>query len=68
MAEGDLEKLAHRVLLAGGDDVVVRLVLLQHPPHGLDVVAGEAPVALRVEVAQVELVLQPDLDAPRRRG
>ncbi len=48
-------ELAHRVRLAGGDDVVVRLVLLEHQPHRLDVVAGVAPVALRVEVAEVEL-------------
>ena len=37
--------------LAGGDDVVVGLVLLEHQPHGPDVVAGESPVALGVEVA-----------------
>ena len=33
--------------------------LLQHQPHRLDVVAGEAPVAARVEVAEVELLLEP---------
>ncbi len=49
--------------LPGGDDVVLGLVLLEHQPHGLDVVAGEAPVALGVEVAQVELVLEAELDA-----
>ena len=32
-------------------------------PHGLDVVRGMSPVALRVEVAEVELLLQPVLDA-----
>ena len=36
--EGDLAQLAHGVRLAGGDDVVVGLVLLEHEPHGLDVV------------------------------
>ena len=50
--EGDLHQLAHRVALAGRDDVVVGLVLLQHQPHRAHVVAGEAPVALRVEVAE----------------
>ena len=53
--ERDLAELAHRVRLAGGSDVVVGRVLLQHPPHHLDVVAGEAPVALGVEVAQAQL-------------
>ena len=62
MAERDLAELAHRVGLAGRDDVVVGLVLLQHQPHGLDVVAGEAPVALGVEVAEPQLVGQAELD------
>ena len=35
-----------RVRLAGGDHEVVRLVLLQHQPHRLDVVLRVAPVAL----------------------
>ena len=61
VAEGDLAELAHRVRLAGGDHVVVGLVLLEHQPHGLDVVAGEAPVALGVEVAEAQLVARPSL-------
>ena len=52
----------------GGDDVVVGLVLLQHQPHRLHVVAGVAPVALGVEVAEHELVLQAELDPRHRVG
>ena len=55
MAERDLDQLLHGVGLARADDVVPRFGLLQHPPHRLDVVAGEAPVAARVEVAQPQL-------------
>ena len=62
-ANAALDELADRVGLAGGDDVVVGLVLLQHQPHRLHVVAGVAPVALGVEVAQHEVVLQAELDA-----
>ena len=40
----------------GRDHVVVRLVLLEHQPHRAHVVAGVAPVAPRVEVAEHELV------------
>ena len=68
MAEHLVEELADAVRLAGGDDVVVGLLLLEHQPHRLDVVAGEAPVALGVEVAEEQLLLQPVLDARRRRG
>src|ERR687893_3087684 len=60
--ERELAELPHRVGLAGGDDVVVGRVLLQHQPHGLDVVARVAPVALGVEVAEPQLVRQAELD------
>ena len=67
-ANATSHELAHRVRLAGGDDVVVGLVLLQHQPHRPHVVAGEAPVALRVEVAEAQLLVEPELDARDRRG
>jgi hypothetical protein len=53
---------------AGGDDVIVRFLLLQHHPHRFDVVAGKAPIAARVEVAERELVLHAELDAGRAAG
>jgi hypothetical protein len=48
--------------LVGRDHVVVGLVLLEHEPHHLDVLLGVAPVALGVEVAEVERVLEAHLD------
>src|SRR5689334_15350541 len=63
LGEGAFGELAHAVRLAGGDDIIVGLGLLQHEPHRLDIVPGEAPVALRLEIAEVELLLQPFLDA-----
>mmetsp|Transcript_139532 Transcript_139532/g.339007 ORF Transcript_139532/g.339007 Transcript_139532/m.339007 type:complete len:356 (+) Transcript_139532:16-1083(+) len=63
LAERVLHELAHGVRLAGGQHEVIRLVHLQHQPHPLDVVARVAPVALRVDVAQVQAVLQARLDA-----
>ncbi len=47
MAEGLLAELPHRVALSGGDDVVVRLGLLQHDPHGLDEVL-RVPAAMKL--------------------
>ncbi len=60
--EGQLDELAHGVGLAGRQHVVVGLVLLQHQPHALDVVARVAPVALGVEIAEIEALLQAELD------
>ena len=48
VAENFVEKLANRVRLTGGDDEVVRLSLLQHQPHGFDVISRETPVSPRV--------------------
>jgi hypothetical protein len=48
--------------LARFDDVVARLVLLEHAPHGFDVVAGVAPVSRGVKVAESDGILEAELD------
>src|SRR5262245_39442176 len=63
MAEGQFAKLPYRVGLAAGNHIVVRPLLLEHQPHSLDIVAGEAPIALSLQVAEPQLLLQPKLDA-----
>ena len=55
--ERDAAHFAHRRSHAGGDHIVVGLVLLQHQPHRFDIVAGVSPVALGVDVAQPQLRL-----------
>src|SRR5262249_9679005 len=65
MSESQLEELAHRMRFAGGDDEVLRLLLLQHQPHRLHVVRRVTPIPLGVEIAEVELVLQAELDSRR---
>src|SRR5581483_5184413 len=62
VAEGRLDEVADTVRDAARDDVVVRLLLLQHQPHRADVVAGVAPVAARLEVAEPELSFEPEAD------
>ena len=64
--EGCGDELLDSVRLAGRDDVVVRLVGLEHQPHRPHVVAGEAPVPLGGEVAEPQLLLEPEAD--RRRA
>ena len=52
-----LHHLTYGVRLPCGKDVVIRLVLLQHAPHALDVVLGVAPIALGIDVAQVQALV-----------
>lgn len=66
--EGHLGELAYGDGAAGGDDIVVGLVLLEHHPHHFDIVAGVAPVAFGVEVAEVDFVLHAEFDAAYGAG
>src|SRR5579859_2544366 len=61
MLEGYPAHVAHRGRAAGGDDIVVRSVLLQHQPHGADIVLGVAPVAAGFEIAEFQHVGQAQL-------
>src|SRR5262249_35006086 len=54
VAKCALDKFADAVPLPGADDVIFRSVLLQHQPHGADVIAGETPIAFRFQVAEPE--------------
>ena len=65
---GLFDEFPHAMLFAGGDDVVFGPVLLQHQPLHLDVIAGVAPVAPGGQVAEVETVLQAELDAGQGAG
>src|SRR6478672_10088898 len=47
----------------GGDYIVIGLILLQHQPHCLDVFLCVTPIALRIQISQIEFFLQPGLDA-----
>ena len=51
---------------AGGEDEVVRRVLLQHQPHPLNVVPGMAPVTHRVQVTQLETLQLTQVDLGNR--
>jgi len=48
--------------LFGGDNIVIGLLLLQHQPHGFNIVPSEAPIPGGLQVPQKELVLEPHLD------
>src|SRR5256885_825677 len=58
-----VHEFAHAVLLARRDHQILGLGLLQHQPLRLDIVARVAPVAPRVEVAEVQAILHSEFDA-----
>ena len=60
--ERQLQKFLYGMVFAGGDHVILGLVLLQHHPHRADVIAGEAPVAFGVQVAHMQFLHQAELD------
>ena len=49
---GGVNKIAHTVLFTAGDDEILRFILLQDQPLGLDKVAGMPPVATGIEIAE----------------
>src|SRR5712692_131429 len=61
--ERGLHQLLHGVTLARSQHIVVRLILLQYHPHALNVVGSVAPIAPRLQVAQVQLVFYSALDS-----
>src|SRR5487761_714548 len=61
-AESALDEFAHRMSLTGRQHIVFGLLLLEDEPHALDVVAGVTPIALGVDIAEKEPLLQPALD------
>src|SRR5262245_16486035 len=65
MAEGFIEELANRMRLAGGNDKVVRLGLLQHEPDCFHVVFCVTPVSLGFEISKKQFVLSAELDSCR---
>ena len=51
-------ELPDRILDAGGNHKIPRLVLLKHQPLGPDIIAGMSPVAQGVEVAKEYAILE----------
>ena len=60
------DELPDRMVLPGGDHVVVRPILLHHQMHRPHVIAGVPPVPKRVQVAEIERVFETE-DDPRYR-
>src|SRR5207245_6363627 len=60
--KSDFTKLAHGMTFSGRDYIVVGPGLLEHHPHGLDILAGMAPISLCVKVTQAEFLGRSEFD------
>ena len=63
MAERRLHQVLDRVTDAGRNHEIAGRLLLQHRPHRTHVVSGESPIAVRVEIAQGQMLSETELDA-----
>ena len=61
MPESEPAEFANTCAAAGRNYVVSGCILLQHQPHGFNVIGSIAPVALRFQIAQPQLALQTKL-------
>src|SRR5579872_2908770 len=68
LGERQFDEFAHRTRLACGQHEIVGRVGLQDPVHAFDIVPGVAPVALGIEIAEIEHLLEAGLDARHGAG
>ena len=54
------------MLLAGGDDEIIGVFLLEHEPLHLHVIPGMSPVAQRIQVSDIQAILQPQVNPGER--
>ena len=67
LTEGQRAEFPDRVHFPGGDDEILRCVMLENQPHAFHVILGVTPAAQGVQVAQVKLVLHALGNACRRQ-
>src|SRR5271163_2436367 len=56
-SESKAYEFFHRVAFTRGHNIIVRVFLLQHPPHGVNVFSSVPPIPLSLQVAEIELRL-----------
>lgn len=62
LRESELHEFPDGMALTCGEHIIAGLGLLEHHPHAFGIVAGVPPIALGLEIAKVEAVLQPVFD------
>src|SRR5712664_1800212 len=68
LGKGKCDEFAHRAGFTGRQHEIVGLVRLQYLVHALDVVPGMAPVALCLEISEIERLVQTGLDPGNPAG
>src|SRR5258708_7937823 len=63
---GKIDEIAYRMLLARGNHEVLGCLLLQHQPLHLDIIPCMSPIALGIEIAEMNALLKSKLDARQR--
>ena len=61
--ERQLDEFTHRAGFAGRQHEIVGLIRLQYAVHALDIILGMSPVALGLEVAEIQHIFEAGLDA-----
>src|SRR5207237_9923368 len=63
LGKRQFDELAYRTGLAGRQHEIVGCIGLQYPVHALDIITRMTPVALGLEVAEIEHLFEAGLDA-----
>src|ERR1035441_267377 len=66
LQEGQFYVLAHAMRFTRRQDVIVRRILLHNPPHAFHVVSRMAPVALGVQIPDIEPILHAQVNSGHR--
>ncbi len=61
-SEGGFNNFLDGVELAGSEDVIIRLALLEREPHAADIIAGMAPIAFGGGVAEQQFLFAAQFD------
>ncbi len=61
-----IDEITYAILNTCGNYEIFRLILLQHQPLHLHIIAGVAPVALGIQISKIKAILQAELYARER--
>ena len=63
MFESCFNKFTDSTCFVCSNNVIIRFVLLEHKPHGFDIILGMSPVSFRIHVTEFYMVLNTEFNA-----